>query len=304
MLRIAAFTLVLAAGQSIGGDLELRGSVNDAPPGVRITLTGVDRAFLITTAADPRGDFRFRSLITGRYTLTAGDTRQTVVVNEELAGPEHVIRAELTYSAPAAMVSTRQLRSAGKNPEKVLAKYAEAERGLAESDIATARRKFEEVVAIAPEFSPAWNGLGVVASQTAAGGATAEAHFRRAVDTDPDNVDALLNLGGLLLKTGRAEEALPYNQRAAAAKPHDALAQAQLGMNQYQLGFWDAAERSLQAAKQIDPLHYSMPQIFLAEIYARRGEKTKAIAELEDLLGSHPDAKLAATVRQSIARLQ
>lgn len=189
-------------------------------------------------------------------------------------------------------VSVRELAV----PQKAREKYDDAQRKLAKHDIEGARRKLEEAVGLAPAYSAAWNALGVISNS--------EADFRRAVETDPDNLDAALNLGGLLLKTGRAEEALGFSQRAAFALSGDASVQAQLGMNLYQLGRLAEAEKALLAAKRLDPEHYTLPQLFLAEIYARRGEKNRAARELWELLARHPAEPLAATLRSTLAKLQ
>jgi Tfp pilus assembly protein PilF len=185
-------------------------------------------------------------------------------------------------------------------PNKAKDKYHEAEQLLQRQDIAKARRKLEEAVALAPSYSAAWNALGVLAKDSA----TAEADFRRALESDGDNVDASLNLGGVLLKTGRAEDALGFNQHAALVLTGDATAQAQLGMNLYQLGRLSEAERYLRDAKRIDPELETMPQLFLAEIYSRRGEKTRAAAEIEELLERGLDKSLDATLRGVMAKLQ
>jgi Tfp pilus assembly protein PilF len=182
-------------------------------------------------------------------------------------------------------------------PEKAKDKYDDAQRRIAKRDLEGARRRLTEALALAPEYSAAWNAMGTISTEP-------ESNFRRALQSDPDNLDAVLNLGGWLLKTGRAEDALGYNQRAALALAGDATAQAQFGMNLYQLGKLSEAEKALLAAKRIDPAQPSLPQLFLAEIYARRGEKARATAEIEELLARRPAEPLAKTLRATIAKLQ
>ncbi|MFM2125235.1 MAG: hypothetical protein RL328_1686 [Acidobacteriota bacterium] len=185
-------------------------------------------------------------------------------------------------------------------PQKARDRYAEGEKRMAKHDAEGARRKFLEAVALAPEYAAAWNALGVLAEDPK----QAEVDFRRAFECDPDSMDAALNLGALLLKTGRADEAFDYNRRAAMELPNDPQAQAQFGMNLYQQGKLMDAERALVQVKRIDPRHASRPQLFLAEIYSRRGEKARAAAELEELLATRPDAQLQRTLEGAIARLR
>jgi tetratricopeptide (TPR) repeat protein len=110
-------------------------------------------------------------------------------------------------------------------------------------------------------------------------------------------------LGGVLIKNRAAAEALPFNQRAVQDRPEDALANAQLGMNYFKLDQLDQAEQYLLAAKRLDPAHFTQPQVFLADIYARRGNRTAAIKELEDVLALRPDGPLSDRIRLNLAQL-
>ena len=69
-------------------------------------------------------------------------------------------------------------------------------------------------------------------------------------------------------------------------------------------GQLDAAEKYLTEAKQIDPAHFSHPQVLLAEIHLRRNEPEAAAGELEDLLKQHPDLPNASKIEEQIARLR
>jgi tetratricopeptide (TPR) repeat protein len=96
---------------------------------------------------------------------------------------------------------------------------------------------------------------------------------------------------------------LPFNQRAVRDRPEDALANAQLGMTYFKLDQFDQAEQYLLAAKRLDPAHFSQPQLFLAEIYARRGNRSAAIQELQALLTIRPDGPLSDSIRRNLAQL-
>ena len=163
-------------------------------------------------------------------------------------------------------------------------------------------RILEEAVALAPQFSTAWNALGVIAFQTGDDD-RAESLFRKALAADPGGFEPLVNLGGVLLKKKAAYDALPFNQRAVRDRPEDALANAQLGMTYFRLDQFDQAEQYLLAAKRLDPAHYTQPQVFLADIYLRRGNRKAAIQELEDVLALRPDGPLSDSIRHNLAQL-
>src|ERR1039458_677624 len=91
---------------------------------------------------------------------------------------------------------------------------------------------------------------------------------------------------------------------SAMTRPTDALANSQLGMTYFELGQYDSAVKYLERAREIDPAHFSHPQLFLAEIHLRRGEKREAASVLEDFLQHHPDYPQAEKMRQNIVELQ
>ena len=65
-----------------------------------------------------------------------------------------------------------------------------------------------------------------------------------------------------------------------------------------------ALEPVCRSARQIDAAHFSHPQLLLAEIHLRRGERREAAAVLEEFLKYHPDWPQAAKMRQTIPELR
>lgn len=89
---------------------------------------------------------------------------------------------------------------------------------LTERDYAKATRAMEAALALDPGIARAHNALGVIAAEN---GRLDEAvgHWRKAVETDPREYDTLFNLGKLLMKQGRGQEARPYLERFAREAP-------------------------------------------------------------------------------------
>ena len=277
---------------------------------LRVSLFAVEKPYVESVEVNRSGEFRFRSLAPGNYTVAVvrnglGEVRRTVVVSVSVADPSGVVHTTIPYtSAEAAanpndgVVSVHQLSI----PANASAKYTDARKRLAAHDPEGAVRILEEAVAIAPQFSAAWNALGVIAFQTG-DDSRAESLFRKALAADPDAYEPLVNLAGVLLKKNAPAEALPLNQRAVRDRPEDALANAQLGMNYFKLDQFDQAEQYLLAAKRLDPAQFYQPQLFLADIYTRRGNRRAAIQELESVLAIRPDGPLADSIRHNLARL-
>lgn len=313
--QLASLIAVLALG-SLGlgatpADFELRGEIRmdgGSPPALLVSLFAADSPFAVSRQLVQDGRFRFRSLPAGSYVVAAtrgglGEVRRTVVISPSLAGEDRVVEFDLRYSSgEAAANATDGLISVGRlrTPGKALDRYREAQQLLVRGRQAEATTSLLEAVRLAPGFAPAWVALGILESQR---GRTdlAENHFLAALDAEPGDFDASLNLGGLLLRTGRAKDALPYHRHAVEQRPVDALANAQLGMNLYSLGYLNEAERYLLEAKNIDPVHFSQPQVFLAAIYARRGDRAAMERELKDLGRRAPDDPVAGKLLKTIS---
>jgi Tfp pilus assembly protein PilF len=294
--------------------LQLSGKIVDEWSRVRtfrITLYSVDSAFSTYTLTDPDGEFHFRKLTPGNYTISVlrhglGEIHRTIVVTASLADKKGVVRITLPFSSSeaaeggsSALVSRNQLAI----PGKARAKFREGARRMSKHDTQRARLCFDEAVRIAPKYSAAWNSLGVIAYLDGRFD-DAESNFRKATEAEPGAFDPQVNLGGVLLNLNHPEEALKYNQKAEQVRPKDALANAQLGMNYFALGRADQAEGYLKEAESIDPAQFSQPQWFLAAIYSARGDLTAAIRELRDLIKRHPDGSAGQRARRALARLE
>ena len=94
----------------------------------------------------------------------------------------------------------------------------------------------------------------------------------------------------LLAQFPMLEEALEANARAARLRPEEPLARSQLGLCYLKLGHLQEAEEQLKLARNLDPGHFSGPQLTLAEIYRRRRDFAAVVAEIEEFLRYHPDA--------------
>jgi tetratricopeptide (TPR) repeat protein len=308
-MKAAALLLMLALAPA---EYRLRGRLE---PGARaaITLHGSTRPYSDSAITLEDGRFEFRRLIAGTYTLSVfvpnkGEIRRTVEVGPGTAGDKGFVEVTVALEesafvrAPAVkahMVSARELAI----PEKAKRLYQDAQRRLNKRDAAGAAAKLEEAVKVSPEFAVAWNTLGTIYYQTRQY-EKAEKAFRASLEADANAYEPLVNLGGVLLSLDRPDEALPYNLNSVITRPGDALANSQLGMNYFALGHVDLARKYLREAKRIDAAHFSHPQLLLAEIHLRAGDKASAADELEEFVRLHPDAPDAAAYREAIKKLR
>lgn len=283
MLRLCMCLLLAAPGFAADVLFYLTARLRPAERAV-VTIFAVSSPFTASTLSDDNGHFQFKKLRPGPYTVSIyipdrGEARKTIEIGPGSADSHGHIDLDIgfqdaDFSLGDALrrrhsVSTAQLAISAKAQRD----YEQAHRDLEHHDAASATRRLEEAVALAPQFVAAWNEIGTMAYQ-AKNYARAEECFRAALEHDPEAYEPLVNLGGVLVTVNRPEEAWEYNARAVAVRPNDALAHSQMGLNEYELGDMDRAARELEHARAIDPSHFSHPQLLLAEIYRRRG-KTK-----------------------------
>jgi Tfp pilus assembly protein PilF len=276
---------------------------------VRVTLFAIDEPYTATTETD-LGEFRFRALAPGNYTVSVlknslGATRRTVVVSPSLADDKGVVRVTIAYqAAEAAGVSGGTIsKNSLSVPNRARNKYTESQKQLAKHDVEAARRSLQSAVELAPQFTQAWNALGMIAYQTHQLNA-AEQYFRTAIAAEPAAFEPAANLAGVLLSEGKFEESLSVNTAALAARPADPLANVQAGIAYFALGDFDRSEAALTQTLRVDPSHFSKPQLFLADIYMHRGDGAAAVEALKDYVARHPDAADTDRQRQRIRQLE
>ena len=126
----------------------------------------------------------------------------------------------------------------------------------------------------------------------------------RAVDIDPDYVDAYNSLGNVLRIAGRLDESVASFQKAVAIKPDFAEAHSNLGNTLRKLGQLDEAVASYRRALDIDPGRHDLRHL----ISSISGETTdmapeKYIRELFDDYARKFDEHLTNTLEYKIPAL-
>ena len=281
--------------------------------GGRVTLFGTATPFSATEFVDGAGRFHFKKLRPGLYTLSIfsrrrGEARRTVEIGPGSADAKGrvALRLELKDSdfvfastANRQLVSARQLAI----PDAAQRDYEEAQRELHGHNTEAALKRLDRAVERAPQFSAAWNSLGVIAYQTGQY-VRAEECFLHAMESDSRAFEPLVNLGGVMVSLHKLDEAMDYNLKAVLQRPNDALANAQLGMTYFMLGRYDLASKYLERTREIDPANMTYPQLMLFQIHVQRGERGAAASDLEDFLAQHPDWPQAVKVRETIVELR
>jgi Tfp pilus assembly protein PilF len=293
---------------------ELQGKVaqSDDRPFPQNTLTvflhSALTPFSQKTVADSFGEFKFKNLRPGLYTVIVaapmrGEVIRTIDIGPSFADSKGKVTLNVTFE-PAATEEARRVSTAALSiSSRAKDEYRKAQDRLARHDTAGAIAHLKKAVELAPQFSAARNNLGTIAYQSR-NYTEAESYFRQALAQDPDAYSPLVNLGGALLSGGKTQESLKYNLLAVRARPADALGRSQLGQSYMYLGQLDLAEVELKKAKALDPGHFSFPQLVLAEIYARRQDFSRAALEVEEFIKLHPDSDRTPALRKILEQLR
>jgi Flp pilus assembly protein TadD len=301
-------SLSVLGAEAAPGKLELKGRVTGARSGFfRVSLFGLERTFEQSLLIAPGQEFHFKPLEQGRYTLEVrrrgiGSMRRTVVVSPSLADTKGVVRVTIPYVPAQAALEGRGMlvsRQQLSVPDKAWNKFQEARLRTSRNEPEKAIEALQKAVEYAPQFSAAWNSLGVIAYHRN-DYKLAEEYFRKAAASDPSSFEAEVNLGGVLINRGKLEEALIFCEKAQTDRPQDPLANGQLGLLYFTLGDFDKAEKYLRETERIDPANFILPQLYLARIYTSRSDHQSARRELEDFVKRYPDDQMSQNLRRRL----
>jgi tetratricopeptide (TPR) repeat protein len=313
--HLALLALLIPAAAAHAGDegrrFELTGTIASNEPRLFLgpvryaTLYSTGSSYVSRTPVDRVGRFKFKKLAQGTYIFVFGvprsrPLRKTIEIGPSFADKKGRINAQLAFERKAVSgrpntVPATQLAV----PDSARFEFFKGQEHLDRRETARAREAFQRAIDIAPQFAAAWNSLGTAELQSERY-EDAERALRRALDLNPSYYGPLLTLASTLMMLGKSEEALKFNLRAVKLRPDDPQAQSQLGHSYYYLGRLEEAEPPLREAKTLEPGHYTLPQLLLAEIYVHRGDYERAVRELEEFLKLHPDVQLAHQARTAL----
>ena len=275
---------------------------------ITVNLLALGTPYYSRTVAQQDGRFNFKDLDAGTYTLLfliprVGQLARTVEITPSFSSAKGTVEKQFEFTPELialllrpeerATVSVRELKIS----YRARREFERAQTRLRDRDAEGAIKYLQNAINQSGEFLEAINSLGIIHFQRKEF-AEAEKRFRQALDLDEEAFEPRLNLGGVLLTLGQAKEALAENERAYEAVPQEALAAAQLGLSYYLLNDYGQAIRYLDRTKELDPAHFTFPQMTLAQIFMRLGQTEDAVEEIEEFIRLHPDAPEVARARE------
>jgi tetratricopeptide (TPR) repeat protein len=183
------------------------------------------------------------------------------------------------------------------SPRNPLYPYWEGRLDYDGQNLPAAIAKFEKAIALDPEFMKAYDNLGLCLEGI---GKYEEAiqQYRNAIRLNREhNIHSAwppMNLGALLTKLDRLEEAEPLFRESLQFDANFAQSHYQLGVLLQKQNKIPAAVDELKRAATLDPV-YSEPHYALARVYRRAGDLEQAQRELQifqDLKAKEPVPRL------------
>jgi len=313
---VCAALLLFVATAAAQGANTLEGRVllpNNEPPNnsVRVMLRYQGRP-LFETFTDLSGRFAFSGLQGGTYQLVAegdGSTFETTTVNAEViafgSAPQiftQNIQLRLKAGAtlpPAGVVMVEELDKSV--PDAARKAYQKGARLAAENKPEQAVKAFQDALAAYPQFYSAALALGAQYAKLKRYD-DAIAAYRRASELQPERPDAYVGIGGTLVAEEHFKEAIPLLRGIVEVNQQTPGVYLPLGYAEMMTGDNAAAETHLlRALAQSKP---ALAHIYLANIYERRHQPERAIAQLETYLKENPQSSERDAVRGAIDKLR
>lgn len=299
--NIISGSVFLTSGERVLRRVQVR--LESSMRGNRITMT------------DDKGNFVLRGVPNGSYLIVVdkevdfepftyplevvvlrGSPAQTFMVGIKL-------KPKSTVPAKADVINAE---FAGV-PKDALDRYAKGTDLASKRDVAGAIEAFKSAIAAYPEFTHAFNELGVQYMRLGEFD-KADAAFRDALRLKPDSFTPMINRGMLLVTMKRYADAEPVLNQAVKIEPKSVPARFFWGQALANLGRFDEAEKELSSALTAggSTMAEAMKEghRILAIIYSTRGDKKRQLAELEAYVKLAPNAADITTLQELIRQLK
>lgn len=151
---------------------------------------------------------------------------------------------------------------------------------LAREEYAWARRSFDEALVFDPEHEDALAGLGEVLLKFGRAEEAIKAFETTVALGYDDDIELMLQIGRALFREGYVEDALEFFQRGATKGPDSAEAAACVGYAQHRMAQDAEAMESLRRAMSLDP-DFSEARVYLANLLYDAGNLDDALLEFD-----------------------
>lgn len=268
------------------------------------------RGRMATTYTDNQGQFEFRNLVAGEYSIEVeADSLRYESLSERVfvfRGTPAIVNISLREK-PGAKRSSDSVVSVGEIgadvPGKARKEFERAAKLYKDGKIAESVDHLKLALQIYPKFLMAQNDLG--AQLLEMGNLDeAAAELKRAIEIDPKAFNPYLNLGIVLIKKRQFAEAAGTLKTAVSLGSDSPDANLYLGIALLNVKDLSGAERQLKAAYDLGGSSYSIAFFYLGQVYVQTGDRARARHAFESYLEREPTAANAPEARKLIGMLQ
>lgn len=275
----------------------------------------------LTVLSDINGNFSFRSLTAGNYTVVIeGEhfepVRESVFIEPYNTSPAPGVRLVPVSRPITLQIYLRPKQTAGAHtkpgvinaalagiPKGAVALYEKGLEFVSQNERDKAIDQFKRAVDLHPDFGLALNELGAQYMKKGELDKAEEA-LTRAFRLVPDSPEVALNYGILLLQKKKFADA--EVQLRDAVKKNDSAYTAHLyfGITLIYVKKFEEAETELQKAVTLGREKASQAHYYLGGLYWQTGKNRQAADELEKFLKLEPKAPNAEKLRGTIKELR
>jgi tetratricopeptide (TPR) repeat protein len=288
--------LVASGNYSQAIDQYKRALASQPQPGVRLNLAlayyksgdfrEAARQLKLVRDADPQSGKAI--MLLADCDLHLGDNKEVI----ELLTPLRSISPEdlgIAYLLGTALVRDGRVAQGQIVINQIMSKGDSAELRLLMGTTAFTARDFPHAVAdlrkaveMNPALPDAWTYYGLALLATGEMTASRNA-FLKALEHDPNNFQANLNVGTQFRLDQDYEHAMPYLQRALAVRPGDLAVEFQIALVNLSLGKVDESRGQLEAIAKAAPsfteAHVSLATVYYREKRKQDGDRERAIVQ-------------------------
>ena len=186
-------------------------------------------------------------------------------------------------------------------PKKTIKEFDKAIEADREGKRDVAIRHYQNAMRISPDFYPAHNNLGSdYLSRSDLAGARKE--FEQVIRLNQSDANAYFNLGNVFLLMGQVANAKQLLAEGMRRDPNSALGHYMLGSLNLKTGQYADAERALRQAIKLSPV-MAQARLQLVNLFLQQGRKADAVGELHDFVTTFPDSSFVAKAREMLQQL-